>query len=260
MRLGVLIIGSLYWHPSRVRCRWRQTRLGCSDEQKVRVPIRYGRVAKSRGNTYTMVFARSCEEDSKLGIGIVVPVRAECCEPVHLVEEAEQLWAAERDREALSGLCGEWGKVCILENPESKISAPVLDAWKKGIEAAGKDYSELPRAKDEAPVLDAATGHALFRWPTDSANRPLLGFDLLLMTATRPDLTDSRYPTVKEIVQAWHADSFRNVNYFFNNRHYGITTFQDDEILVALGRHLVKRRSRQGEVVGPTDGSVQPPL
>jgi hypothetical protein len=181
-----------------------------------------------------MVFAGSCEEDSKLGTGIVVPARAECCEPVHLVEEAEHLWAAERDREALSGFCADWGKVCILENPESKISAPVLDAWKKGIEVAGKEYSELPRAKDEAPVLDAATGHALFRWPTGSAKRPLLGFDLLLMTATSPHLRDSQYPTVREIAKAWQADKFRNVNYFFNNRHFGITTFQDDEILGAL--------------------------
>jgi hypothetical protein len=42
------------------------------------------------------------------------------------------------------------------------------------------------------------------------------------------------YPTPKEITKAWRYDEFRNVNYFFNNRHYGISTFQDDEILSAL--------------------------
>ena len=102
MRLGILIIGSLYWDPSRVRCRWRQNRLSCTSEHKVRVPIRYGkRAAKNRGNTYTMVFAKSCSEDAKLGIGIVVPARAECCEPEHLLEEAEHLWAAERNCEEI---------------------------------------------------------------------------------------------------------------------------------------------------------------
>ena len=46
----------------------RLTQLRCSGERRVRVPIRYGKVRKSRGKTYTMVFASSCAEDSKLGI------------------------------------------------------------------------------------------------------------------------------------------------------------------------------------------------
>lgn len=235
MRLGILIIGSLYWDPCRVRSRWRQTRLGCNGEQKVRVPIRYGKVAKSRGNTYTMVFAKSCEEDSKLGIAIVVPVRAECYEPEHLVEEVEHLWAAERNCEEVSGFYADWGKVCILENPKSTIASRVLDAWRSRIEVAGKAYCSLPTARDEAPVLDAVTGRALFHWPMNNVTKqPLLGFDLLLMTTTRPDLKESQYPNAKEVAKAWTDDGLRNVNYFFNNRHYGISTFEDDQILAAL--------------------------
>lgn len=235
MRVGILIIGSLFWDPSRVRCRWRQNRLSCTNRHMVRVPIRYGKRAKSRGNTYTMVFAKSCSEDAKLGIGLVVPARAECCEPEHLMEEAEHLWAAERNCEEISGIYADWGKVCILENPNAKSSASILKAWQSRIEAAGEAYAPLPTAEGEGPVLDAATGRALFAWPTDNESKhPLVGFDFLLMTATRPDLNGSQYPTAKEIAEAWKVDKGDNVNYFHNNRHYGITTFEDEQILAAL--------------------------
>ena len=235
MKVGVLIVGSLYWDPSRVRCRWREARLDCTGERKVRVPIRYGKLASTRGNTYTMVFAKSCAEESKLGTAIVVPARAACCEPAHLIEEAEHLWAAERNSESISGFWGDWGKVCVLENPGGTISVPVIDAWKARIKDAATEYSSLPTATGEEPVLDASAGRALFQWPADVATKQqLVGFDLLLMTATRPNLSNSRYPTAKSIAKAWRDDEFRNVNYFFNNQHYGIKTFEDAEILAAL--------------------------
>lgn len=235
MRLGILIIGSLYWDRSPVRCRWRWARLGCTGERKVRVPIRYGRISKKRGNTYTMVFANSCAEESKLGIGIIVPARAECCGPEHLIEEVEHLWAAEQDDESLSGFHARWGKVCILPNPQSHIAVSVLNTWKSRIDSAGPAYSALRTARGETPVLDPATGRALFSWPMDNdTKQPLQGFDLLLMTANEPCLVDSQYAPAKEIAKAWRDDKFRNVNYFFNNTHFGITTFEDDEIRAAL--------------------------
>lgn len=235
MRLGILIIGSLYWDRSRVRCRWRQARLSCTGEHRVRVPIRYGKKSSSRGNTFTMVFAKSCSEHTKLGIGIVVPTRAECCEPGHLLEEAEHLWAAERNVDEISGICLDWGKVCILKNPGAKPAESILQAWQTRIAAVGNAYTALPTAKGEDPVLDAATGLALFDWPIDDVtNKPLLGFDLLLMTVTEPTLKDGQYPTAKEIADAWRADGSDNVLYFHNNRHYGIRTFEDDQIRAIL--------------------------
>jgi hypothetical protein len=235
LRLGILIIGSLYWDPSPVRCRWRQNRLNCSDPHKVWVPIRYGKKAETRNYSYTMVFAESCSENAKLGIGIVVPARAECCEPEQLIEEAEHLWAAERNSDEKSGIGATWGKVCILKNPKAKVSASILKAWQSRIKTAGKGYATaLPISKDEGPVLNARTGHALFAWPTDvMSKQPLAGFDLLLLTANEPTLIDSRrYPSAKEIAEAWKTKG--NVNYFYNNRHYGITTFEDEQIVAAL--------------------------
>lgn len=185
-----------------------------------------------------MVFAKSCEEPEKLGTGIVVPARAECCEPEHLLEEAEHLWAAERDSEDVGGICAQWGRVCILQNPGASAPEPILMAWQAKVSAACNSYAELPSADGEEPVLDASIGRALFDWPTEcETSQPLSGFDLLLMTATAPTLQGLRYPTAKEIADAWRGDKQENVRYFYNNRHFGITTFEDEQIrAVLLGR------------------------
>lgn len=235
MRLGILIIGSLYWDPSRVRCRWRQARLSCTEKRRVTVPIRYGKRSKTRGNTYTMVFARSCSDATRLGTGLVIPARAECCEPEHLFEEAEHLWAAERNVEEISGLCADWGRVCVLKHPKIETGDRILQTWGSRIGLIGGAYSALPRANGEDPILDATTGLALFSWPKDvGTNQDLLDFDILLMTATSPTLNTGKYATAHEIADAWKADGANNVLYFYNNRHYGITTFEDDRIQALL--------------------------
>jgi len=182
-----------------------------------------------------MVFARSCSGAATLGTGLVVPARAECCEPEHLFEEAEHLWGAEQDSEEMSGLCADWGRVSILKNPEVDARDRILQAWQTRIRLLGTAYTALPTANGEDPVLDAATGLALFDWPKDIATKQgLLGFDLLLMTATRPTLDAGQYPTAEKIAETWRADTHNNVLYFHNNRHHGITTFEDDRIQALL--------------------------
>jgi hypothetical protein len=120
------------------------------------------------------------------------------------------------------------GEDCILQNPGSDIADAVLEAWKSRIDSAGEEHSALPTATGEANVVDPATGQACFGWPMDRATgQPLQGFDLLLMTATKPS-------PATEIARAWRDDDSFNVAYFFNNRHFGITTFEDDAILAAL--------------------------
>lgn len=162
----------------------------------------------------------------------MVPVRAECCEPEHLFQEAEHLWAAERDVEDISGISESWGKVCVLKNPQLDDQNRILKAWRARIEKLGKDYTAVPTAEGEDPVLDSVTGLALFDWPKDVVtNEQLPGFDLLLMTANKPTLNAARqYPTTGEIAAAWRDDAGDNVHYFYDNRHYGITTFEDAKI------------------------------
>jgi hypothetical protein len=231
MRLGILIIGSLYWDPSSVRCRWRQNRLSCSETRQVKAPIRYGKKTKKRGRTYTMVFSKSCSGPATLGTALVVPTRADCCEPEHLFEEAQHLWAAERDEETISGISEDWGKVCVLRSPQIDPNDRILMAWRKTVSELGDSYGSLPAAADEDPVLDAASGLALFNWPTDVAtNAGLAGFDLLLMTANKPTLVGGQYATAIEVATAWRDDTESHVMYFYNNRRYGITTFEDTRI------------------------------
>jgi len=232
MRIGLLIIGSLFWDPSPARCRWRRARFGCGGVSRVRVPIRYGKKARTRNNTYTMVFAASCAGDERLGTGLVVPARAECCGFDHLLEEAETLWAAERDVEAVGGICGEWGKVMIKAGPGVNQDNPVVSGWQAHVRACGASYAPLPTAVDEAQVLDSATGMALLEWPTDvNTQAPLADFDLLLMTATKPTLNGQRgYPSPEHIARAWLDDTAGHVVYFHNNQRYGITTFEDARI------------------------------
>jgi len=179
-----------------------------------------------------MVFSRS----AKLGIAVVVPARAECCDPEDLLDEAKHLWIAECDARNRGVICSEFGRVCIIENPDATIPEPILNAWQGDVAAAGNSYAPLPTAEDEEPVLNEETGRALFDWPTDTkTSQPLSGFDLLLMTTTKPSpLRAAQYPTPKEIADAWRTDKRGNVMYFYNNRHFGITTFQDEEILKFL--------------------------
>jgi hypothetical protein len=236
MRLGILIIGSLYWDHSPVRCRWRQDRLSPSGERRVRVPIRYGRKSETRGDTFTMVLATSCSSPAMLGTGIVVPTHANDRHPDHLIEEAEYLWAAEQNAAQIGGVCSKnWGAVCVLQNPKGAVPPEIMKSWEKRIQAAGKAYRSPSTANGEDRVLDAATGLALFQWPTDDHTKaPLSDFDLLLMTANEPTLNDHRYATAQEIAGAWSRDEGSNVLYFHNNRHHGITTFEDAQILSLL--------------------------
>lgn len=182
-----------------------------------------------------MVFAKSCQESEKLGTGIVVPTRAACSEPDHLFEEAKNLWAAEQNREDVeNSICSSWGRVCILPNPDTEIPEPFLREWATKVNEAST-YTALLSANGEGPVLNASKGQALLDWPTDcETSQPLSGFDLLLMTATQPSLQEQQYPTIKEIADAWRNDKKGNVLYFYNNRHFGIYTFEDEQIKAFL--------------------------
>lgn len=63
MRIGILIIGSLYWEMTEYRGNWRENRLDVAGECHVRVPIRYGRRSRNRGWSFTMVVSPGLSED-----------------------------------------------------------------------------------------------------------------------------------------------------------------------------------------------------
>jgi hypothetical protein len=190
-----------------------------------------------------MVFAMSCSESQKLGTGLVIPARARCDHPAQLLEEAEHLWAAERNSEELGKISASWGRVCLLHELTETPPAEILEAWSRRLQAPGESYRPVPNATEEEHLLDSGSGLARFEWPLDDeTGEKLVDFDFLLMTATEPTLDNGRYPTPVQIAYAWRADKKGHVSYFHNNRLHGITTFQDEDILQVL----------QGEAPRPT--------
>ena len=121
--IGVLIIGSLLWDEKRRH--WRDARLDIRSAQPVTVPIRYGRLSTSRGNTYTMVFSRLCH----VGQGIVVRCTHGVPSSADLLVEAESLWKAEQPSAAAGRIASNWGCVALLSNPERKTAQDVVKAW-----------------------------------------------------------------------------------------------------------------------------------
>ena len=236
LRIGILTVGSLFWDGSEIRCGWRRQRLAVREKRMVRVPIRYGRLSQSRGNTYTMVFARSCETAEQMGTGLVLPASADCREPAQLVEEAEHLWAVESNSLCRAGVAANWGRVCLRQPPEAPLPKEFDTAWQGAVRAAGPRYRAVPTAREEAPLLDPSSGMALFSWPTDVETGALLsGFDALLLTATEATFTsESSYASPRTVAEAWRNDPHGNAAYFYNNRLSGITTFEDEQIQLAL--------------------------
>ena len=235
IRVGVFIIGSLYWDQDKekVRPNWRLDRLVDRDDRKyVHAPIRYGRLSRSRGCTYTMVFSKQLDDPNKpdgYGRAIVLACRAPVTSAVDLVEEAQHLWQAERGKEG--SISAKWGCVALLENPERPVPNDLRTGWTKRFQQEAR-YGALNSARGEATVVDEG-GFLTTSWPRTDDDSPL-GVDLLVATATDPTIIRGDYPSAREIAAAWNAhegeDYERHVRYFRQNRGSGIQTFQDDDI------------------------------
>lgn len=227
MKIGVLMIGSLYWCEATEREDWRRTRLDANNPLHVSAPIRYGRCSSSRGYTYTMVFSAGLEKE-KFGQAIVLPCRQSAPTVDDLLEEARHLWAAERKRVRPEGICARWGCVALLPNLKRDLPEDLVAGWKSYV--SGKsDYPQLKSAKGE-PKAVSESGILNISWPQPLDDTEL-EYDALLGTATCPTIKDDDYPSAQTIATAWtKAKGKTHVNYFCKNVISGITTWQDQEI------------------------------
>jgi hypothetical protein len=231
LTLGILIVGSLYWDKNPNRRAWRDARLAGTAEFQVSVPIRYGRKSESRGNTYTMVYSRTC------GAGQAKAIR--CRDLVSsiddLISEAEQLWAAERSAPRPNGrISARWGAVALLARAGAAIPQDLLGSWANRV-IRDCDYGVLQHTTDDGPAV-SERGLIPIPWPSLADGCGPLPFDLLLATVTNPTLEGHppAFPSPVTIADAWNRDAEGNVEYFWSNRRYGITTFQDDAIVAHL--------------------------
>ena len=233
MKIGLLIIGSLYWDDRTHRKEWRDDRLEMDSEKHigVKVPIRYGRRSRSRGCSYTMVFSMDLVRQKKFGQAIVVP----CKTPVHsdkdLIEEARRLWAAESKKKETDckSTCAGWGRVGLLKHPHRAIPSDVVSGWTQHVSGEGCYSKCMKTTKDEKPVVDRS-GFMKIPWPK-SGDGIDLELDALLATATNPTICRGVYPSAQQIADAWDTpDGRNNIDYFCKNKAHGIKTFQDVEI------------------------------
>lgn len=231
LKLGILIIGSLYWSTVPYRALWRKERLRVNDVIPVFAPIRYGRLSRSR--TYTMVFAPGCP----LGTAKVVPCAKEATSFSDVFEEAKELWIAEcsagteqTDRACISA---SWGCVAMLPNPTSQMPGRISNEWAERV-SRERTKNGYPTYSENGFLIDGQSamnerGVLQIPWPTRTdTSMSLSGIDLLLATATRPKFASeaAEFPNENTIASAWRAYE-KEAKYFRSNRADGIYTFQD---------------------------------
>ena len=234
-RIGVLMIGSLYWSKRKHRIEWRDDHLDVSAAKLVKVPIRYGRRSGSRECTYTMVFSTRLIEKRKWGQGMVVP-----CKSQDLIREAECLWRAEtatgKNPECV--ISRDWGCVSVVENPDNPMPKKMRNAWIERVKLE-RCYVHLNSATGEEVAVDSR-GFLQIPWPK-LAGEGGVSVDVLLATATNPSIVEGEYGSVEEIADAWTTPrGKREAKYFWNNTNERIKTFQDQEIeqrLATQGLH-----------------------
>ena len=229
MKIGVLLIGSLFWEKRRHRCEWRRNHLNMGEKQYVKVPIRYGRQSSTRGDSYTMVFSsRLCRE--QLGQAIVVPCKHDITTGEDLIEEAECLWNAEtskgKTKNRIAAKDG-WGCIALLENPKHPLPDKLHGCWAKRVSDESGYGEKIISAYGEEVVVNRC-GFLKIPWPT-KADGSELNFDVVLTTVTCPTFSNGCYPSDKNVATAANR-SCKGRDYFCNNRKHGIETFQDDEI------------------------------
>ena len=232
-RVGVLIIGSLYWDLACHRKTWRRDRLDQYRGWYVRAPIRYGRRSELRGQSYTMVFSASLGADD-YGRAIVVPCSRRVRNAADVLDEAVHLWTAETSEGKnpkcrLSAESG-WGCVGLLPNPHRSLPADLRAGWTQRV-SDEPCYGRLNAADNEDAAVDES-GFLTIPWP-ESEDGSGLEVDVLLATATNPTIVNGRYPTAEEIADSWN-NSAGSVDYFYRNRDHGIKTSQDAAIEARL--------------------------
>jgi len=231
MKVGILIIGSLFWDTEKGRPDWRKNHLVFKKKIKVSVPIRYGRLSNN-GRTYTMVFSKGVQEKSNLGIAYLIPLKEIIHNTDELFNEAQALSKAEGNDTNLIIGHTNWAVISILFNPKSSIDKYEIETkWEENINKNDLTDFLQKHIKIEPPlinkkgVLDISWLQAI---EEEQQNEVDL-FDIILTTCTLP----TGYLNPKQHAKIANTDLRK---YFKNNQKYGILTFEDDEIRTELNK------------------------
>lgn len=122
-----------------------------------------------------------------------------------------------------------WGTVALLFNPK-RNNVDIMEKWSNFMAYSLAHHSLLSTRMNEKKLAINSKGLLTIYWPKEvNVEGKLEDIDFLIATVTTPKSNFGRYSTYKEIADAMiEADSY---SYFRKNRKYGITTFQDNDIL-----------------------------
>lgn len=228
-RAGALLIGSLLWDTGKARPAWRRTHLNMGLGEFVRVPIRYGRISHSRGDTHTMVFSKLCYRQKELGIGFVAPFSGPISSTEDLLAEAQHL----ADAEGL-GNAWTWGAIALKANPSARLPREMKAAWSLYFAQRASGCEVLRTcARSERPPI-SRNGLLALRWPTSVKTGKPVTLDFILATPTKATLDRRRYPRSAQIAETYvyHNDP----EYFLENVAHGIRTSQDAILWKTMAR------------------------
>jgi len=140
MRIGVLIVGSLFRKQDEIRIRaaWRSNRLDLASVTHVDAPIRYGRRSQGWGDTFTMILDSAAPN----GRALLASGKTDVRSLGDLLDEARWLWSAEDNKPLSDRFYRNWGCVAALFGPKA-IAAGFPEQWRRDFQAANPPFHVL---------------------------------------------------------------------------------------------------------------------
>ena len=229
---GIIIIGSLLWDTSKTRVSWRNKSLMPLDRGiDVHMPIRYGRISKTRNYTYSMVFSNDCEKSHKQGNAKFIEFNNNPVTLDELWTQCTELIKAETNKEMLSfsTFNWKWGALGLCINPKTEIDKKEVvhrlkESWKNkyGIK---KPLIPIDYEVNNEGLIINDSGILNIQWAKE-----LEKYDFFIATATKPE--QSIYPNPYKIAEKMILNE--DDSYFRHNQLNNIITFQDEDIITEL--------------------------
>jgi hypothetical protein len=231
---GVIIIGSLIWEDhlndekkDNTRKKWREQNLSIEQALTTKVPIRYGRESRTRENTYTMIFSKSCE-DRDLGQGLILPFKQDIITFEELEKQAIALAIAEGIYKSNNEkLISRWGSVGLLINPKLNLTdfaskESIQKKWTAIYHSYNDTFiSDSYKTENESSSPITQDGFLNIAWQTE-----MDAFDLLVATPLIPK--PNSLLKAEDITQRMIDKDYQT--YFQNNRNHQIYTALDNGI------------------------------
>jgi hypothetical protein len=249
MKMGVIVIGSLFWDPSEVRRNWR-THLATDERHQIALPIRYGRKSRidgERKGTFTMIFSSSLQKH-QYGKCLLIPFKENFTSQAEFQRQALHL--AEAEGISSEVISKPWGTVSLVINPSSGKHELIQKFWSELVtnipERSRPNISGFGEDNEDKSIRD----NLQLNLQLDEIFKKYPHFDALFAASNAVKLDEhgrNRYATLNAIAAEIYQSGY--YEYFLKNRLNGITTFQDKKIARILKRrYKVSLKSKMAKL------------